>query len=790
MKLLLYELRKVWGSRAIRLCIAVLLLGNLFLLWRDSAGTVPPRAYRTVAADLAGLEMDEKAGFLRTRQQTTLGVLQVRTYYEQQAAGTDMGNFRQENTELFEAFEPLYRSGEYPLYTGDPAIEYSFLSKLLAELETVAAYPDFLASVLEKADKLSDLSVFRDTRDPYSLENLALTRRIYAGLEALDIRIDYTPQKGIYTALDYVYTDLFLLAAMLLLASAVCRSERDSGLLSLIRTTPAGRLHTALAKISAYALSLLAVLLLLYGVNLWYCGAVYGLGDLGRTVQSIPLLMRCPLPVTAGQYLALFLLAKWAAAFVMGLWVLLAALVCRHSLAGWLTALALPAAQFGIRQLIPAASRFNLLKYANLYSLLRTNELLGNYRSLYWFGHPAPLPVVEILAALFFALIFGGGLLFAFCRAQLLPVAAHGPRDFGRFHKTRPTTLLLTESRKLLLTCGAAAVSLLFLFWQSYTAAGQLYLPPEELYYKGYMEQLAGPVTQQKLDWLRRQQEPFAPYLETLRQFAARQIDEHTYYTRMFQYRGLQLQYPVYQKVVYTVWGHVKETPGAQFVYDTGYQTLFGLTDAGAADQTEALLTSLACALCFAGLCALERQHGMLTLLRTTPGGQSRTALAKLLAAEMLAGVLGAASGAGRCRTVLQAYGLHTLLAPACSVPAFSAVPSFITLCDLLALWLLGRILASCLMAAFCLWLGHRLGSPLAAWFGSAALLCMPLLLSFAGMDALKWLSAYPLFHLDALLIEGDPISVCLLVFLAAVWTVLISARLAAEYETPSSVSA
>ena len=43
---------------------------------------------------------------------------------------------------------------------------------------------------------------------------------------------------------------------------------------------------------------------------------------------------------------------------------------------------------FGIRAAIPATSRLNVIKYANLASLLQTNELLGNYRNLFWFGSP------------------------------------------------------------------------------------------------------------------------------------------------------------------------------------------------------------------------------------------------------------------------------------------------------------------------------------------------------------------------------------------------------------------
>ena len=152
-------------------------------------------------------------------------------------------------------------------------------------------------------------------------------------------------------------------------AGAAARRGRSgtAGSLSLVRSVcPAGRLHTALAKLGAFALSLLAVLALLYGVNLAYCAATFGLGPLTRTIQSVPALMRCTMQITVGQYLFRFLLAKWAGAFVMGLWVMLAALVARRATAGWAAALAGPLVMFGIRATIPATSRLNAIKYANL----------------------------------------------------------------------------------------------------------------------------------------------------------------------------------------------------------------------------------------------------------------------------------------------------------------------------------------------------------------------------------------------------------------------------------------
>ena len=65
---------------------------------------------------------------------------------------------------------------------------------------------------------------------------------------------------------------------------------------------------------------------------------------------------------------------------------------------------------FGIRAAIPATSRLNVIKYANLASLLQTNELLGNYRNLFWFGSPIGLPLVEWTAGGFVCNLYAAGL--------------------------------------------------------------------------------------------------------------------------------------------------------------------------------------------------------------------------------------------------------------------------------------------------------------------------------------------------------------------------------------------
>ena len=742
MSLLTAELRKVWGNRVFPMLLAVLVAANLLLLWmgtRPTANQPPAAAYHAVGADLVALgsDMAAKSDFLHGKLDEAESLLNLENYYRNLAYGKSvyLQHYREENATLFDQYEQMYLDKSYTLYTDSLTMEYRLFAQLVNEYDTVAGYTDFLDSVQTKANQLAGISIFQNDETGYDLKNIEVTAAVYADLG--ETAIDYYPQKGLYTAISYAFTDLILLASMLVLALLLVRQERDSGLLSLVRSLPGGRLQTALAKLGAFALSLLAVLALLYGVNLAYCAAAFGLGPLTRTIQSVPALMRCTMQITVGQYLFRFLLAKWAGAFVMGLWVMLAALVARRAAAGWAAALAGPLVMFGIRAAIPATSRLNVIKYANLASLLQTNELLGNYRNLYWFGSPIGLPLVEWTAAV----VYGGALGFGFCwvfaRAQLLSAAKRGFL-LGLRHKTHATSIYKEEARKLLLLNGAALVLAAFAgfgIYQGVTA--ESYIGPDEIYYAYYMKHISGPFTQESYDWLEQQGEEFAPLLEG--NSAASGVPYDVF--------SLRQKYIVYNQIInQNINYYLKEHPGAWLVYESGYRELFGF--AGDADVQDTLLAGLACALCFSGLFSMERRGGMETILCTTPLGRKRTVRAKLAVSAGVAVLIAAASCLPHLIQVLRDYGLPVLFAPAMSISEFESLPAFVTLSDVLLFWFVCRIAACLCMGAITLTLGRVFGNLLPALFVSAVGYCLPALLSLSGMDGgIEWLGFWPLFH-------------------------------------------
>ncbi len=790
MRLFGAECRKVWSRRTFLILLALMVGANLLLLWmgsRPSGQQYDPSAYRKMQASLRGLSMDEKQALIYGAYEKSEAMMRIEQIYEMAAWGDKEYTLqlRHQYAELLAEYEQAYLAGDKPFYTGNQAREYAFLTEVKKEFDEAAGYDAYLDGIAKKASQLSDISIFAstDAAGNYDQASIAAAAGAYEGMRG--IAINYAPQKGLVTALGFGFSDIILLFAMLVLATLLVADERESGMLALVRGTPAGRWRTAFAKLLALAASLLAVVLLLYASSLLLCQGTYGLGSLWRSIQSVPALLHSTLRLDVWQYLGLFLLAKWGAAFVCGAWVMLAVLVARQLAAGYALAVALPAASYAARAAVSATGHWNVLKYANLASLLRVDETLGRYLNLYWFGQPLPLARVQGAAALLLFVLFTGGFALVFAKAAL-PAAPkrRGVALAGSGRRMRGgTTVLRQEGYKLLVLNGALAVLVALAGWQAYQCAtAQNYVSPEEIYYKRYMQQLAGPYTRQKYEWLQTEKARFDPLAQLDAQLSAGRISEAQYWNEMGPYyaSGLPMEYEVFQKVAKRV-AAVAAAPGAQLVYDTGYAQLFGLAPAqmpadenaeaammayyadpaaqeettgdtlGRADLADALLCAAVCALCFAGLFAMERTTGMVRVGAATPLGRRATAGRKLAVAGMAAACVALLSLLPRYWLVAADYGFSAPFAPASSLPAYTEGGVGMPLCLLMALAVRSRLAACLVLGGVCLVLSHGTGSAFLSLLGAGILFCLPPGLALLGVSWTAFWGVYPLFHFAAL---------------------------------------
>ena len=535
MKLIAAELKKIQQNRICLGCLIFLILVNLFLLWtniRPLENRAPAAAYRKIASELDGLSSYEQYSFVKSKLDEVTALYKIDQIMRISASNSKTGAImRDQNIDLFEKYGDLYEGGEYLKYASTLSQEYAFLSEIEYECAQVTGYDSFLDEISEKAELLSSISIFAATdNDNYAQQNIRQTAIAYEGMRGR--QINYSPQKGIMTALNFMWTDVIAILGMVVLSSALVRQERDNGMLALIRSTPSGRLRTSLAKLAVLSIGLMILLSALYLVNLLYCGAMYGLGNLSRSVQSVPALMRSTLKVNVAEYILLFLLSKWVASFICGIWVIWACLITKRALTGYILAVGLPEISLLIRSLIPATSKLNVLKYANLISLMQNNELLGSYRNLYWFGSPIQLFYVEIITAILLGITFTGIFCMTFVYAQLMPVTRKKARRRKSLFKTSThfKSLSFYELHKIFFLCGVLPVMVCFVGFQIYeTSIAENFITAQEIYYARYMKEIDGPVTTEKLSWLQEEGEKFKPLVQAQRALSYGEISSQQY---------------------------------------------------------------------------------------------------------------------------------------------------------------------------------------------------------------------------------------------------------------------
>ncbi len=211
--------------------------------------------------------------------------------------------FLERNREILENYPNLNPEGSYLSYLTNYYSEQDPIDAVLSQASAAAHYEDYLAGIDGKAEIMTASSLFGDP-DTFSYQNIERTPPVYAHLKGTVLPA--ADSEGVLLATGFPLTDVFLLAAFLLLAFSMLVGEREEGTLLLIKPAKRGYLETIAAKLLTMLFFSVALTLFFYGTNLFLSDRLLGLGALSRLVQSIRGMLASPYAMTAGQYLRVF----------------------------------------------------------------------------------------------------------------------------------------------------------------------------------------------------------------------------------------------------------------------------------------------------------------------------------------------------------------------------------------------------------------------------------------------------------------------------------------------------
>lgn len=768
-KLIFFELQKLWRNKSFIFGVMVILLVNFLMLfiYGQTTSKDNAQAYKKMTQELTGLSMDEKQSFINElyRRIDAINTIDQILRIESNGISEYSKALRKENSDVFKEFQAQYNAGSYLLYTDNLYNEHFFISEIKKELDTVASYEDYLKRIAEKADNLSQISIFKtESGDSFSEKSIRAQAAAYENME--NIQTNYLPEKGIMSALEFRLSDVLLFAFVLLMASVLLREEKDSGMLALTFSLPGGRGKTALAKLGAVFISLIGIVFALYIMNLMYYQRIYGLGSLDRAVQSLPSLIQCTWQLTVGQYIGIFLITKWLSAVIVSAWLMLCTYIAKNIYTGWGTGLAFIGLNYIIRNSVSGIGHFNLFKYINIFSFMNTNEVLGSYIQLYFFGNPIPILWSECLGGALFTLLFCGLFVYVFQQGRSvflnrpLTVIArdkivNGSRDTK--NRSLNARLMGHELYKLLKINGAGVVFgifILFLVFQM--TQSTIYISFDEEIYKNYMKQWSGRVTAQTIELINKENKQFEPLYELEDALTLGILTSEQYKSALESYAVLEQEKNIFDQIVRSKFSYLESHPKAWLVYDTGYTRLFDINDKD--DVYEMMLLILVLIFGFGNVFSMEKMTGMEQILSTTPLGQKRLARTKLFICYVLTTILAIISLIPRYLTVGINFGFNQLLAPAQSLESFSYVPYGVSIYHLILIQIFFRVMTALTAVSFILFLSSKMRNTLIVYFISAMILELCLLLNICGVESLKWLSLWPIFHLPTALSGGMPV--------------------------------
>lgn len=750
-RLIPFELGKIWSKRSFLLSVCVLFLIHLFLLWYTTLPDeekAPLAAYKTLGTELAGKSEEEKGQYIAGLKETIDGVCFVRDVLAMQSFDGERGNGlaaqeMEEHPGRFEMYYDLYQSGNYLKYTGSPEQEQALVDEVYSEWQKVSGYGEYLRSIQENKDALSGISIFGgQSGDTYSSRNLEKSAADYA--ELTDRNIRFTPSKGITSAMQGMWTDLLLVLGVMLFVGSLITEEKDKKLF-ITRSTKRGILHSIAAKLAALLIHCVLLTALFYIAGIVFFGTGAGWFDPGAGLQSVASYMESSLPVSISEYIVLSVLTKAVVLFGIGAVLTVFCIGSSIAVLPFLAGTGMIGVSALLYYLIPAGSVLSVCKYLSPAGLMKTENLYGGYLNFNLFGYPVSRPGLSLV--LIFLLCAAGiaGSLLSFCRMQdqgVKKLRLPASMPFGPH-----TSLFRHESYKLLITNRALFVLLIFAGLLVYRIVGRTYMPSAgEQYYQSIMAELEGGLTDEKESLVLSER---ARYEEALRQIE--QIDEMAgagevgadIADSMKAQANMTLAfYPAFQRVE-AQYEHVK-ADGGSFVYDTGYLYLFGILED--VFPVDFLILSVGIIIAVSGAISMEYQAGSLFLIGAAKAGIRKILFYKALVCTMMAAGLTLVPVLCRIYSISSVYPMHSFGAALQCIPHFCKTAFSMPVLCFILLFAFSQIFSMALVTLLTMAISVWRKNQAQTVFFALLFLAVPMLLKLLGFEAAGWFSLYPLY--------------------------------------------
>ncbi|MDE7281045.1 MAG: hypothetical protein K2N36_04835, partial [Ruminiclostridium sp.] len=393
-------------------------------------------------------------------------------------------------------------------------------------------------------------------------------------------------------------------------------------------------------------------------------------------------------------------------------------------------------------EFIPAYSMFCPVKYLAFWGTFSQKHLFGEYLNFNIAGYPVSRLSLSVIAAAVVCAGLTAANLILFAKGKSLSHKKAVKRfNFQLIHGS----LFLHEGGKILFMNKALAVLLLFGVLIGYGDLGRHYrMSVGEEYYFGIMESIEGSLTEESERIITEERERYENafrQIELIDEMIGKgELDKALGEDMKSAWQSQTAFYSYFLRVEHQ-YEHIMEH-GGEFVYDTGYQRLFGKTDGSYLQDL--LFLTLCCVFAFAGVLPLEEQKRSQFLLSATAKGKKRILGAKAAVCGLCMAVMTVLPWIFRIIALSRTYLMDMWGSNASYLPMYFESPlANVPLWLFVLLMILLQIIVMWFVTAAVMLISQKLKSGGQTVFAGLLIFALPLVVSVMGLEFMKWFSVY-----------------------------------------------
>ncbi len=747
------ELKRIFFSRKYIGALFLLLILNAWFIWNDQKPEKDLKEY---------YEENYQGNYIKDENEKYKELIK-------QYQTRDMDELASELAAYFEAyweevFEKREEEIEEDFSLSKKDIEVAAISSVREQVDYIAGYQNYLQGIDESAEKMREVSAL-GTEGSFSRKNIDKTVKDYAPLKTLTLKLDNERAVNAFT--KCTLTGLFLMIQAIVTV-LIMLEERKKGLWHFVYSLPQGRSRLAFFRCISMFLAVAFAGILLEGENLIITGGTYGgFGDISRAVQSNPEFSGCVLTVSMGTWLFLVIFTKIIVCTFIGMIFWAAVSSLKNHTAAFAVLAAILAGEYYAYTEIGTQSSLNRLKYMNLFGFLDSGYALSHYQNLNFFGNPVGvytllLYTVPLLLLFVCVLAVILGRQKPFSQKESLWARIYEKIIFA-LKPYRHNSVFLHECYKVFVK--QKCILILFVMGLiSYFMIDvqEIYYDYGTTIYNSYINQIKGPVTEQKTAYLQSEsrlwmekadasREKTSQYEKLLEQSME---DGNTEYTKLFfsnedyeQELKKIRQYEQSQEIVDNLL-HLSERledlqakgVNTGFVNKIGYEMYFG-TAGNHRSAGEAMIMLAFLIVSLAGIKSYEGSQNADKFIKSTKRGRSilyRRKCAVALIVTLFVFLMPTLSG---FYNISKTYGITEFQVAAQSLDEFAKFPLTVSLGGLLLIVWIFRFIMLAAVAGFIIFLSGRTKNMMVSVFLCVLLLLAPAGLVYMGFSAVSFLS-------------------------------------------------